>query len=500
MREIDVVVPCGGAVQYLAASLLSIVDQTGIIANPIVVDDTRTRQESEAVARIVQSVPGARSIRNRGVGLVDALNTGIAAVKTEFFARMDSDDISLPGRLRTQYRYLMDHPSVVGVGGMVQYIDDKGTRLPEINWSRQGIPLDARDIRAELRRHNVLFHPTMLLRTESVSAVGGYRVNFPHAEDYDLWLRLSLVGDIVNLKQTVLLYRIHEPQIGRRKAREQARSLDRLWDAVRNGGFPGLGDECPIQARRFAAVVFRDDDQDEGLAPLTSQSGYQASHVLFVSPSGNKPTIQVPGGFLMGQALVQWCRLDCFVAQLQSFARQLPPDMPVAFFGPQSDPDPTRVARQITYLLENHCAWTDDATPSQGTGGVANVLEASAEEHLRGNLLAEARTLWPRSYAPHAQHPLVDLMSDWPSMTLDEANEDRSTRRLRPNQAFTRILTYSDKRIRPRLSRLKRRLHDRSLEHRKAPVSSGPPSTLISQPVHRMTSGEQQAGMRGLTR
>ena len=501
MREIDVVVPCSGAVQYLTASLLSIVDQTGVTAFPIVIDDTRTPQESEAVARIVQSVPGARSIRNRGIGLVDALNTGVQAVETECFARMDSDDISLPGRLRTQHGYLTDHPSVVGVGGMVQYIDDEGQLLPEVDWLTQGIPLDPRDIRAELRRHNVLFHPTMLLRTEAVCAVGGYRSNFPHVEDYDLWLRLSLVGDLVNLSQTVLLYRIHEPQVGRVKAREQEASLERLRDAVRNGGFLGIGDNCPIQARRFAAVVFRDDDHSEDLSPLTSQSGYELSHVLFVTPSGKKPSFQDPGGDTTGEPLVQWCRMDSIVTQLQHFARQLPPDMPVAFFGPQSDPDPTRVARQVDHLLESHCAWTAGTAPSQSPRGTPNVLEPAAEEHLRSNLLAEARTLWPRGYTPHAQHPLVDLMSDWPIVKIDDATSaKRSARRLLHRGALTRILTYSDGRLRPRLSRLTTRLRDRALRSRKAPVSAESPSTLRSQPVHSTTSGSRDTGIRGETR
>jgi hypothetical protein len=223
--------------------------------------------------------------------------------------------------------------------------------------------------------------------------------------------------------------------------------------------------------------------------------------VLFVTPSGKKPSFQDPGGDTTGEPLVQWCRMDSIVTQLQHFARQLPPDMPVAFFGPQSDPDPTRVARQVDHLLESHCAWTAGTAPSQSPRGTPNVLEPAAEEHLRSNLLAEARTLWPRGYTPHAQHPLVDLMSDWPIVKIDDATSaKRSARRLLHRGALTRILTYSDGRLRPRLSRLTTRLRDRALRSRKAPVSAESPSTLRSQPVHSTTSGSRDTGIRGETR
>jgi len=53
-------------------------------------------------------------------------------------------------------------------------------------------------------------------------AVGGYRDNLDHAEDLDLWLRLSEHGRLANLPQPVVKYRIHGNQLSLQKQEAQA--------------------------------------------------------------------------------------------------------------------------------------------------------------------------------------------------------------------------------------------------------------------------------------
>jgi hypothetical protein len=45
------------------------------------------------------------------------------------------------------------------------------------------------------------------VRTDLVRQVGGYRAEFPVAEDYDLWRRLAAVGDLANIVEPLYMYR-----------------------------------------------------------------------------------------------------------------------------------------------------------------------------------------------------------------------------------------------------------------------------------------------------
>jgi hypothetical protein len=57
-----------------------------------------------------------------------------------------------------------------------------------------------------------------MLRKKAVNFVGGYRSEFNGAEDYDLWIRLSRIGQIVNIPEPLTNYRLHENQTsGRNK-------------------------------------------------------------------------------------------------------------------------------------------------------------------------------------------------------------------------------------------------------------------------------------------
>jgi hypothetical protein len=66
-----------------------------------------------------------------------------------------------------------------------------------------------------------------MIRTSAATKVSGYRTicsdgRTDFAEDFDLWLRISRVGQIHNLNEVVLLYRQHEAQISIIHAQSQA--------------------------------------------------------------------------------------------------------------------------------------------------------------------------------------------------------------------------------------------------------------------------------------
>lgn len=220
--------PCGDTTQYLGEAVASCLAQTRPPARVLVIDDATTADGHDAIRRVADLDPRVEVVANTGTGLVDALNTGVDLVETPFIARMDADDICLRRRFELQENVLLGDPTVVAVGGLVRYMDENGALLPNIPWVKQGFPVTALQALRSSAYSNPVFHPTAMMRTNALKAVGGYRNRFTHIEDYELWTRLLSMGDIVNVPKDVLHYRRHASQVGEVHGGAQAQMVEQL--------------------------------------------------------------------------------------------------------------------------------------------------------------------------------------------------------------------------------------------------------------------------------
>lgn len=142
-------------------------------------------------------------------GLPDALNLGISNASGEFIARLDSDDLMSDKRLNQQAILLFEKPEVSVVGTSVEVIDEDDRYLGT------NISISGRDCRTELLKKNQLVHSSVMFRKSQWAKAQGYNSQMIQMEDYELWLRLALNGEIWNLKDTLTSYRLHQNQMSR---------------------------------------------------------------------------------------------------------------------------------------------------------------------------------------------------------------------------------------------------------------------------------------------
>jgi glycosyltransferase involved in cell wall biosynthesis len=198
--KVSVVLPVRNGGDRLREAVESILEQTLTSLEIVVVDD-HSSDESVAVVRRF-SDPRVLITRNRGKGLADALNTGIALARAPFIARMDADDIADKRRLEVQVSFLDKHPETVLFGSQVLRFSDYGDLAPsQLPLTHEGI------VRALLAGQHAIAHPSVVMRSDALAAVGGY--NPTVAEDWDLFLRLGEVGLLQNSSHTLLRYRFH---------------------------------------------------------------------------------------------------------------------------------------------------------------------------------------------------------------------------------------------------------------------------------------------------
>lgn len=148
--------------------------------------------------------------QNVGRGL--ASRRGIEEVRTEWVARMDSDDVSVPYRFELQLKAITEHPNVVVVGGVVEEFAGSINNIVGI----KKVPLHNDEIINYANYRNPINNPTVMFRKQSLIEIGNYS-SLNILEDYDLWVRFISNGyELMNIDSTLVRMRVNEGMYKRR--------------------------------------------------------------------------------------------------------------------------------------------------------------------------------------------------------------------------------------------------------------------------------------------
>jgi hypothetical protein len=203
LPKVTVLMPVFNGEPYLSEAIASILGQTFTDFELLIIDDGSTDRSRQIVRSL--NDPRVRLLCNDGnLRLIATLNRGLDEAHGMYVARMDADDISLPGRLEAQVAFLDLHPEIGVLGTGIQIIDAFGVPGTEIL-----LPGNNALIRWNLALRSPLAHPTVMMRRSIIAAIGGYRTEPLHCEDYDLWWRASQVTRIANLPTVLLRLRKH---------------------------------------------------------------------------------------------------------------------------------------------------------------------------------------------------------------------------------------------------------------------------------------------------
>lgn len=232
--RLSVAMPVFNAQRYVEEAAESILGQTFGDFELIVIDDGSSDGSRDVLRRLARRDRRIHLVEQENAGEAAARNRALALARAELVALHDADDVSLPDRFARQVEYLRDHEDCLVLGTQTLLIDPDGSPVVSTR-----LPLDDATMRQWLLGGlNPISHPTVMARTSAIRAAG-YRDGFPPAADYDLWLRLSEEGQLANLPQVLLHYRLHEASMSSRQADLQARNARRaLEEACRRRGLP----------------------------------------------------------------------------------------------------------------------------------------------------------------------------------------------------------------------------------------------------------------------
>ena len=207
MIPITILLPVKNGEQFLAGAIEMISQNVAMQDEIVVVDD----YSDDGTARILKNWQSSdhRVIiaKPEKGGLVDALNLGIRISSHQWIARFDVDDFYHPDRLSFQRRSI--DSATVAIFSDYKFVDSAG------KISLGVIPTGVSASATSVSLINGLRtpHPSVLFRREAAIEAGFYRNQDLYCEDLSLWLRLSRLGNLITVPETLLGYRIQSKSV-----------------------------------------------------------------------------------------------------------------------------------------------------------------------------------------------------------------------------------------------------------------------------------------------
>jgi len=195
VAEVTAVIPCYNYGHYLPQAVASVLDQPGVAARVIVVDDCSTDDSLAVAQRLAAGDPRITVLEHTvNTGHIATYNDGLDRVETEYVTLVSADDLVAPGALERATALMNARPRMGMVYGQpVEFTDEPPTSDRDgvgpytwTTWSGNAwIRL------ASARGRCFILSPEVVMRTAAVRQIGGYNPLLPKSGDLEYWLRTA---------------------------------------------------------------------------------------------------------------------------------------------------------------------------------------------------------------------------------------------------------------------------------------------------------------------
>lgn len=199
MPKVSVIIPTYNCEKYICEAIDSVLNQTFQDFEIIVVNDGSTDNTKDVLAKYNGRI---RYFYQENKGVSSARNMGIKEANGEYIAFLDSDDMWLKDKLKTQVKILDSRSEVTLVYGRAKRIDQHGIVL-DIKPTYPAIDAEG------LLEGNRISTMTVMARKACFEEVGLFDKTIIVGEDTDMWIRIALRYKIVFLNEIQAIYRFH---------------------------------------------------------------------------------------------------------------------------------------------------------------------------------------------------------------------------------------------------------------------------------------------------
>lgn len=204
---VDIIVPTYNRHDILPETLKSVRDQTFSNWQCWIAEDGETKETLDAIKPFLED-DRFKYLSGKHAGFPAApRNRAIRKGNAKYVALLDDDDLWLPEKLEKQVEFLDGHPNCVLLGCNAFYWSGTGSWKEYPLYFKKNMLGKIRY--KELLCKNYIVHSSVMLQRTALEQAGLYNevLNPPIGEDYELWLRVGVLGEIWVLAEPYTVYR-----------------------------------------------------------------------------------------------------------------------------------------------------------------------------------------------------------------------------------------------------------------------------------------------------
>lgn len=215
LPTVSVIVPCYNYGRFLHDCVESILLQDGVNVEILIIDDASPDNTAEVAIKIARENRKVKFLQHTvNKGHIATYNEGIEWVSADYMMILSADDYLLPGALSRATTLMDAFPEVGFTCGKAIELNDRDTTtqekvvIPDSDEVGRRVLTGLKFIELSGAR-NLVYTPTVVVRTELQKRLGGYRAELPHSGDMEMWLRLAAHASVGFLEGYQAVYRRH---------------------------------------------------------------------------------------------------------------------------------------------------------------------------------------------------------------------------------------------------------------------------------------------------
>jgi teichuronic acid biosynthesis glycosyltransferase TuaG len=281
MKKVSVIIPTYNRAELVQRAVQSVLSQTYQNFEILVVDDGSTDNTAELFA----GMEGVRYLKIDHSGLpARSRNFGIGAATGDYIAFLDDDDLWMPEKLEKQVQVLENRSKVALVCSNAFKVTGQ-TETNELYF--KGFSDRCADLLESLLKRNFVICSSVMFRKSILQKTGLFSEDqiVRGKEDYDLWLRQAIVGEVCFLAEPLVIYRdqptqsirAEEPRsiywLGMMKILENIRTFFASGEVVRPFPTTLMKRLDFTYRRKYAREKWREGYRRESLRSVTKLAG-----------------------------------------------------------------------------------------------------------------------------------------------------------------------------------------------------------------------------------